>query len=129
MAELGTDLRGRLRGLTSLLWANVSLVDAADTLPAEHLRALAEAGFYGIIAPVTAGGLGLGYPELCAVVEELASACVVTSFVWVQHFRFLGAMLEPGSPWRDHLRAGAISGTIKGGVALTGLMPGPATYG
>jgi alkylation response protein AidB-like acyl-CoA dehydrogenase len=97
-------------------------------LPAEHVRALASAGMYGIFAPVAKGGLGLDYAGTCAVVEELASSCLATTFVWVQHFRFLGAMVDPTSPakLREVYLAGAVRGEVKGGVALTGLLPGPA---
>jgi alkylation response protein AidB-like acyl-CoA dehydrogenase len=128
LADLDPRLRDGLRQVSSVLWAQAGAVDTATTLPAEHLEAFARIGLYGIFAPVADGGLGLGYAEMCAVVEELASACVATTFVWAQHFRFLGAMLEPQTPaalvgaWR----APAVSGRAKGGVALTGLMPGPA---
>jgi alkylation response protein AidB-like acyl-CoA dehydrogenase len=120
-------VRQLVQRVSALLWAEASAVDTADTLPAGHLEALSAAGLYGIFAPVDEGGLGLGFPEICAVVEELASACVATTFVWVQHFRLLGSMLEPttGADLRDRWRRPTITGATKGGVALTGLMPGP----
>jgi alkylation response protein AidB-like acyl-CoA dehydrogenase len=128
LAHLDADLRRRLESVSSLLWADASAVDRADTLPPGHLEAFSAAGLYGIFAPADEGGLGLGFPEMCAVVEELASACAATTFVWVQHFRFLGSMLDvaTGAALRARWRAPAITGAIKGGVALTGLMPGPA---
>ena len=94
----GDDLTERLSRLSSLLLADAEAVDAADAIPAEHLHALAAAGMYGMFAPVAEGGLGLGYPEMCAVMEELASSCLATTFVLAQHFRLLGAMLDPATP-------------------------------
>jgi alkylation response protein AidB-like acyl-CoA dehydrogenase len=125
---LGNDVLATVRALSSQFFADAAEVDSAAMLPAEHVRALASAGMYGIFAPMAKGGLGLDYAGTCAVVEELASSCLATTFVWVQHFRFLGAMVDPTSPakLREVYLAGAVRGEVKGGVALTGLLPGPA---
>jgi alkylation response protein AidB-like acyl-CoA dehydrogenase len=121
------DAVEKLKDLSALFYADAAAVDAADRVPATHLDALASAGMYGIFAPVSKGGLGLGYNEGCAVVEELASSCLASTFVWVQHFRFLGAMVDPtGSPaLRQTWMGPAVRGEVKAGVALTGLLPGP----
>jgi alkylation response protein AidB-like acyl-CoA dehydrogenase len=125
----GDDLAKRLAPLSSLLLAGAEAVDASDAIPAEHLHALAAAGMYGMFAPVAEGGLGLGYLEMCAVMEELASSCLATTFVLAQHFRLLGAMLEPDTPLaiREPMLASTIRGETRGGVALTGLLPGPSS--
>jgi Acyl-CoA dehydrogenase, N-terminal domain len=102
-------------------------VDATGRLPAEHLSWLAEAGLYGAFAPSALGGLALDYPQLCLAVEELASGCLASTFVWIQHLRLLGAVLEDATPepLRSQLLAGVIRGEVRGGVALAGLLPGP----
>ena len=107
--------------------ADAADVDAADALPAEHVRGLADAGLYGVFAPVPDGGLGLTQPEVWPVVEELASACLASAFVWIQHFGLLGALLDPAAParLRAELLPGAIRGEVRGGLALAGLLPGP----
>jgi len=92
----------------------------------QQFSVLADAGLYGVFAPLSTGGLDLDLSDLCAVVEELASACLTTTFVWIQHFRLLRALLDPTMP--DSIRELlplAVSGQIKGGVALGGLLPGP----
>jgi alkylation response protein AidB-like acyl-CoA dehydrogenase len=123
----GSDVPARIHDLAARFLADAAAVDAADTVPGDHLRGLAEAGLYGIFAPPEAGGLGLGYPEVCLVVEELASACLASTFVWAQHLRLLGAMLDPATPaaLREALLPGVIRGEVRGGVALAGLLPGP----
>jgi alkylation response protein AidB-like acyl-CoA dehydrogenase len=123
------DLSERLSRLSSLLLADADAVDASETIPDEHLRALTDAGMYGMFAPVADGGLGLGYREMCAVMEELASSCLATAFVLAQHFRLLGAMLDPATPAiiREPMLASTVRGETKGGVALTGLLPGPSS--
>ena len=125
---LNGELRDRVEELSLQFFADAEAVDAADSVPASHLSALASAGLYGIFAPTSVGGLGLGYEGACVVVEELASSCLATTFVWAQHFRLVGAMLDPTTPaeLRHELLAPAVRGEVKSGVALTGLLPGPA---
>ncbi|HUB70011.1 MAG TPA: acyl-CoA dehydrogenase family protein [Acidimicrobiales bacterium] len=119
--------RRRLASVATLLWQDAPMVDSAETIPASHLEAFAAAGLYGVFAPREDGGLGLGFPELCAVVEELAGCCLATTFLWVQHFRLLGALVDPATPpaWRERLHDRVIAGSAKGGVVFTGLLPGP----
>ena len=122
----GSDLPAKIHDLAARFLADAEAVDAADTVPEEHLRGLADAGLYGIFAPAEVGGLGLG-AEVGLVIEELASACLASTFVWLQHLRLLGAMLGPGAPaaLREALLPAVVSGDVRGGVALTGLLPGP----
>jgi alkylation response protein AidB-like acyl-CoA dehydrogenase len=115
-----------IQDLAARFLADAAAVDAADAVPAEHLRGLADAGLYGIFAPAEVGGLGLG-AEVGLVIEELASACLASTFVWLQHLRLLGAMLDPATPaaLREALLPAVVSGEVRGGVALAGLLPGP----
>jgi alkylation response protein AidB-like acyl-CoA dehydrogenase len=116
-----------IKELAARFLADAAAVDAADAMPAEHVRGLAGAGLYGVFAPVPEGGLGLTQPEVWPVVEELASACLASAFVWIQHFGLLGALLDPAAParLRAELLPGAIRGDVRGGLALAGLLPGP----
>jgi alkylation response protein AidB-like acyl-CoA dehydrogenase len=116
-----------VRDLAARFLADAAAVDAADSIPAAHLRGLAEAGLYGAFAPVLAGGLGLGGAEMGLVVEELAAACLASTFVWVQHLGLLRAMLDPGTPaaLREALLPAVVRGEVRGGVVLAGLLPGP----
>ena len=124
---LDHDLTAALQRLSSRFFADAPRSKRAESIPDEHLKALADAGFYGLFAPAAAGGLGLGYPGMCSVVEELSSGCLASTFVWAQHFRFLGAMLQTSTPapLREKYLRPAVTGEVKGGVALTGLLPGP----
>jgi alkylation response protein AidB-like acyl-CoA dehydrogenase len=116
----------RLDALVERFWADAEAVDQADRIPPSHLAALAEAGWYGALAPVARGGLGLSLGAVSTVVEMLASASLAPTFVWIQHFGLLSALLDPATP--ENLRAGlprVVSGELKGGIALAGLLPGP----
>jgi alkylation response protein AidB-like acyl-CoA dehydrogenase len=122
----GSDLPAKIQDLAARFLADAAMVDAADAVPEEHLRGLADAGLYGIFAPPEVGGLGLG-AEVGLVIEELASACLASTFVWLQHLRLLGAMLDSGTPaaLREALLPAVVRGQVRGGVALAGLLPGP----
>jgi alkylation response protein AidB-like acyl-CoA dehydrogenase len=109
-----------------LLKANAEKSDVASSIPADHFDSLADCGLYGAFAPSSINGLELDLDQLCTVVEQLAAACLTTTFVWIQHFRLLAALLDPATP--EEIRALlplAVSGQLKGGVALGGLLPGP----
>jgi alkylation response protein AidB-like acyl-CoA dehydrogenase len=100
--------------------------DRADTVSVELLDALAEAGFYGLSGPATAGGLDADFETVCAVVERLASGCLTTTFVWAQH---LGAVIAAATSKNDAIRdwlRPLCSGECRAGLALGGALPGAA---
>lgn len=105
---------------------DAAAVDGALSVPASHFDALADLGLYGVFAPTDVGGLGFEVTELCDVVEALASGCLASTFVWIQHLRLLGAVLSPTTPpaLREYL-PDVVRGAMRGGVALGGLLPGP----
>jgi alkylation response protein AidB-like acyl-CoA dehydrogenase len=98
--------------------------DAADLVPTSNLDALAEAGLYGIFAPPALGGLGEpgAMPE---VIEVLASGCLTTTLVWIQHFGLLGALLGGPEHLRERWLEAACRGQVRGGIAFGGLLPVP----
>ena len=110
-----------------VLFPDAMRVDGLDAVPAAHLDALAAEGLYGASVPQQAGGLGLDLRTTCAVTEELASGCLATTFVWLQH-RGLTMTLAAESTQaalRDQWLGLACQGKVRGGIALTGLIPGP----
>jgi alkylation response protein AidB-like acyl-CoA dehydrogenase len=115
-----------IEALAGRFFADAALVDAAPTIPASHVKALAEAGLYGAMVPKNLGGLGLGMEQVCDVIEVLASGCLASTFVWIQHFGLTRALSDPQTP--EHLREWlpkAVRGDLIGGVSLAGLLPGP----
>jgi len=123
-----TSLLRAVRGLADdLLFPDAMRVDGLDVLPVAHLDALAALGLYGAPVPVQAGGLGLDLAAYCAVVEDLASGCLATTFVWLQHRGLVMTLAADGTPaaLRDRWLGPACRGQVRGGIALGGLMPGP----
>jgi alkylation response protein AidB-like acyl-CoA dehydrogenase len=78
--------------------------------------------------PAEAGGLGLDLATSCAVTEELASGCLATTFVWLQHRGVVMTLAAEGTPavLRDRWLAPAVRGDVRGAIALGGLLPGPS---
>ena len=128
MTTTARDVLAAARGLADdLLFPDAMRVDGLDVLPVAHLDALAALGLYGAPVPVQAGGLGLDLAAYCAVVEELASGCLATTFVWLQHRGLVMTLAADGTPaaLRDRWLGPACRGAVRGGIALGGLMPGP----
>ncbi len=99
--------------------------DGSGVLPVELLDALADAGLYGLAGPVEAGGLDADFPTACAVVEALASGCLTTAFVFVQH---LGAVRAAAASPNEAMAAWVgplCGGDRRAGLALGGAVPGP----
>jgi alkylation response protein AidB-like acyl-CoA dehydrogenase len=100
--------------------------DVSDLLPATHLDLLAHEGFYGIAGPADAGGMDLDTSTTSEVVETLASGCLTTAFVWLQHrnpVRAVAASQTPGL--RDDWLTALCRGEHRAGIALAGNRPGP----
>jgi alkylation response protein AidB-like acyl-CoA dehydrogenase len=70
---------------TEVLAPNAAEVDKQARFPDEGLKALADAGLYGLCLPKELGGKGEGMRAFAGVVEELARACASTAMVYVMH--------------------------------------------
>ena len=97
-------------------------VDRADRIPFRHLRALAEAGLFGLAGPD-----GPGRAAGRRVYEALAGACGATFFVWVQHHAPVRLLVASANrALADRWLPGLLSGDVLGGVAFAHLRrPGP----
>ncbi|HET9731384.1 MAG TPA: acyl-CoA dehydrogenase family protein [Acidimicrobiales bacterium] len=105
-------------------------VDASDSVPTTHLDALARAGLYGLAGPPETGGLAATPLRLWRTVELLASGCLATTFVWLQHHSLVRSLaydpdvrIPDRTGWLQEL----CLGRRRAGIALAGLHPGPAS--
>lgn len=96
-----------------ILFPAALAVDAADRVPATHLDLLAAAGFYGI-----ANDPNVDFPMLGRVVEALASGCLTTTFVWLQHLTPVRAVAAAG---RTDLLPALVAGERRGGIGFAGI--------
>ena len=110
-----------------MLFPAAAAVDRADAVPLSHLDRLSAAGLYGLAGPPSAGGLGADLGILCAAVEALASGCLATAFVWIQHHGLVRSLSAgPGvpDPLRTELLGPLCRGERRAGIARAGLHPG-----
>jgi alkylation response protein AidB-like acyl-CoA dehydrogenase len=92
--------------------------DAAPVVPRELLDVLADAGFYGLAGPVEARGLEVDPDTYAQVVEILASGCLTTTFVWVQHHGAVrGVARSPHRALRERWLEPLVRGTVRAGLA------------
>ena len=114
-----------IEDLAARLFDDAAAIDRLGVIPDAHFDALAAAGLYGAVAPRDRGGAGLDRDELTRTVEVLASGCLATTFVWIQHLGLLGTLLDGSTP--AHLRAelvdDVVAGRVRAGIALAGLLP------
>jgi len=100
-------------------------VDVAEAVPRSHLDLLAAEGLYGLAGPVEYGGLGLEFDQACQVIEHLASGCLATAFVWLQHHStVLSLTYGDNAPQRERWLARLCSGEVRSGIAFNGVRPG-----
>jgi len=101
--------------------------DASEVVPIDRLDRLADAGFYGLAGPRDAGGMGLSdFGTALEIIEIIASGCLTTAFVWVQHHGAVRALVEAPEPLRDAWLPHLCRGEVRAGVAFSGLRrPGP----
>lgn len=102
-------------------------VDASEVVPVDRLDRLAQARFYGLAGPVDAGGMGIAdFATALEIIEIIASGCLTTAFVWLQHHGAVRALAEAAPVLRDAWLARLCSGEVRAGVAFSGLRrPGP----
>ncbi|MGH9280263.1 MAG: acyl-CoA dehydrogenase family protein [Acidimicrobiales bacterium] len=117
-AGAGEELVDAARRVASdVLAPGAAATDQADIVPDDNLRALAEAGLFGVFAPDPV-------PTRFSreIFETLAGACGVTFFVWVQHHAPVRLLVgSSNSGLRDRLLPRLSSGEMLGGVAFAHL--------
>lgn len=100
--------------------------DRAELLPRANLDAMADAGLYGMFGPVELGGYSADLDTAGAIVEEIASGCLTTALVWMQHHGLVGNLLLGPEALREELLGDLCRGVQRSGIVFTGLIPGPS---
>nr|WP_174344001.1 acyl-CoA dehydrogenase family protein [Gordonia soli] len=101
-------------------------VDRTGSIPASHWTAIADAGLFGIAAPTTVGGPGLGFAQVVDTIEVMASGCLATAFTWMQHHGVVISLAGTDNvTLRDRLLADTVTGRVRAGVAYAGVVPTP----
>lgn len=75
-----------------VLFPNAKDVDRSDQIPERNLAALADAGLFGLVGPVSHGGLDVDARSARRAMAAVGSGCGATFFVWVQHHGVVRAL-------------------------------------
>ncbi len=95
-------------------------VDRSEAYPWDNVRALREAGFFGMTIPESHGGKGLGYLEAVLVIEEMAKVCGVTGRIVVEaNMGAIGAIMAYGSEAQRRLAAELVLAGDKPAICIT----------
>ena len=79
------DWVAQLGEISERIAAKAGAHDAADAFVAENYAWLQQGGFFKAHVPAELGGYGAEYPEMCAVVRQLATACGSTALAFSMH--------------------------------------------
>lgn len=100
--------------------------DRSEIVPKQNLDALASSGLYGVVGPKDAGGLDASFETFLRITEALASGCLSTAFIWIQHHGVLRAVASSSRPGiREQWLGQLCRGEARAGIALAGLLTGP----
>ncbi len=103
--------------------------DAAPAVPRRLLDVLADAGLYGVYAARASGGLELEREAGEEVISLLASGCLTTTFVWLQHLSTAAVVSRLEGTIREEWARDLATGTRRSGIAFSHLRhperPGP----
>jgi alkylation response protein AidB-like acyl-CoA dehydrogenase len=75
----------KAKAAAAVITAHAADVDEKGRFPSESMKALADAGLWGLLVPGELGGLGQGLRTLAAVVDEIAQHCASTAMVYMMH--------------------------------------------
>ena len=90
-AELAADL-------VHVLARHAAEADATAAFPLESVRALREAGLFGLLVPVEYGGMGGDLGDLVSVATVLAGGCLSTAMIWAMHCQQVDSVVRHGDP-------------------------------
>lgn len=91
-----------------------------------NLDLLADAGLYGLKIPTAHGGMGADGPQFWRTVEALASGCLTTTFLWIQHQGVTGRMAaRADTPLAQAFLPRMATGEVRAGVAVGGIRRDP----
>lgn len=109
------ELRARFSPVLETIAAGALDRERERSLPVEAVRALAEAGFGTLRVPVEAGGLGATFPQLAALLVDLAAADSNLPQIWRGHIAFVEDLLvSPHADFRDRWLERIAGGAVIG---------------
>jgi len=115
------DVQKRARALArEIIAPRAADVDRSEQYPWANVKALCEAGFFGMTIPRQYGGLGLGFLEACLVVDEVAQVCGVSGRIVVEaNMGAISAVMHYGTEAQKKLAAELVLNGDKPAICIT----------
>ena len=122
------ELQKRARALArETIAPHAAEIDRTEQYPWQNVKALNDAGFFGMTIPKPYGGLGLGFLEACLVVDEIAQVCGVSGRIVVEaNMGAISAVMHYGSEAQKKLAAEMVLGGDKPAICITEPLAGSA---
>jgi len=100
--------------------ARAADIDRSEQYPWENVKALVEAGFFGMTIPPQYGGQGRSYFDTVLVVDEMAQACGASGRIAVEaNMGAISAIMAYGSEDQKKLAAGLVLAGDKPAICIT----------
>jgi alkylation response protein AidB-like acyl-CoA dehydrogenase len=99
--------------------AEARSVDRERAFPGTGLRALAEAGGYGLLVPERAGGTGGSLSALVGACEAVGAACASTGMVYLMHSVTAATVAGGGGKNADRYLRSMAAGELLGTLAFS----------
>jgi 3-sulfinopropanoyl-CoA desulfinase len=115
------ELQMRARALArEVIAPRAAETDRSEQYPWDNVKALTEAGFFGMTIPKQYGGAGLGFLEASLVVDEMAQVCGVTGRIVVEaNMGAISAVMHYGTEAQKKLAAELVLGGDKPAICIT----------
>ena len=115
------ELRKRARALArETIAPRAAEVDRSEQYPWQNVKALCEAGFFGMTIPSQYGGPGLGFLEASLVVDEVAQVCGVSGRIVVEaNMGAISAVMHYGTEAQKRLAAEMVLSGDKPAICIT----------
>ncbi len=94
-------------------------VDRSREFPEAGLKALAEAGAFGLVIPMSAGGSGGGLTSLARACQELGAACASTGMVYLMHSVTAATLAAGGGSRANNVLGSMADGETLGTLAFS----------
>jgi acyl-CoA dehydrogenase len=112
--------------LVPVLAEHAGTADADAVFPHESVRALREAGLFGLLVPTEHGGMGGDLGDLVDVASLLAAGCLSTAMIWAMHCQQVDVLVRHAG---ERLRAELLPRIAREGYYLASVTTEPAKGG
>src|SRR5262252_10713083 len=115
------ELQKRARALArETIAPRAAETDRTEQYPWDNVKALTDAGFFGMTIPRQYGGAGLGFLEASLVVDEMAQVCGVTGRIVVEaNMGAISAVMHYGTEAQKKLAAELVLSGDKPAICIT----------